>query len=97
MTITHPRIVQVVLDTTDCRGLAEFYREMLGLEYCAGDEPTPGGEPDDKDWLTLRNATGRSYIGSAFLNPDLVGTAPAAFEPGMPRSVLVSLTVGRLR
>jgi iron complex outermembrane recepter protein len=50
-----------------------------------------------RGFVTLRNATDRSYIGSAFLNPDLVGTAPAAFEPGMPRSVLVSLTVGRLR
>jgi iron complex outermembrane recepter protein len=50
-----------------------------------------------RGFVTLRNATDKSYIGSAFLNPDLVGTAPAAYEPGMPRSVLVSLTVGRLR
>ena len=50
-----------------------------------------------RGFVTLRNATGRRYVGSAFLNPDLVGDAPAAYEPGMPRSVLVSLTVGRLR
>ena len=50
-----------------------------------------------RGFVTLRNATDRRYIGSAFLNPDLVGNAPAAYEPGMPRSVLVSLTVGRLR
>ena len=77
MTITHPRIVQVVLDTTDCRGLAEFYREMLGLEYCAGDEPTPGGEPDDKDWLTLRNATGWQL---AFQQTD--GVRPSTWPDG---------------
>ncbi|HYI55572.1 MAG TPA: VOC family protein [Microlunatus sp.] len=58
MTASYPRIVQVVLDTTDCRRLAEFYRELLGLEYRAGDEPPPAGEPDDKDWLTLHNAVG---------------------------------------
>jgi iron complex outermembrane receptor protein len=50
-----------------------------------------------RGFVTVRNVTDRSYIGSAFLNPDLVGTAPAAYEPGMPRSVLVSLTLGRLR
>ena len=50
-----------------------------------------------RGFVALRNVANRSYTGSAFLNPDLVGTAPAAYEPGMPRSVLVSLTVGRLR
>jgi iron complex outermembrane receptor protein len=50
-----------------------------------------------RGFVTLRNATNRRYIGSAFLNPDLVGGAPAAFEPGSPRSVVVSLSVGRLR
>lgn len=58
MTVSKPRIVQVVLDTTDCRRLAEFYRELFGLEYRAGDEPLPDGGQDDKDWLTLRNSSG---------------------------------------
>src|SRR5512133_3923819 len=35
----HPRLVQTVLDTTDVRALAEFYRELLGLRYRPGDEP----------------------------------------------------------
>jgi iron complex outermembrane recepter protein len=50
-----------------------------------------------RGFVTLRNAGDKRYIGSAFLNPDLVGGAPAAYEPGMPRSVIVSLSVGRLR
>jgi iron complex outermembrane receptor protein len=50
-----------------------------------------------RGFVSLRNATNRRFIGSAFLNPDLVGGAPAAFEPGSPRSVVVSLSVGRLR
>lgn len=47
-----PRLQTTVLDTTDCRGLAEFYRELLGLHYRAGDEPPTDG-PDDADWLVL--------------------------------------------
>lgn len=43
---TYPTLRQVVLDTTDARGLAEFYRQLLGLEYRPGDEPPPAGAPD---------------------------------------------------
>jgi len=34
------------------------------------------------------------YIASAFLNPDLVSGSPAAYEPGTPRSVVVSFSLG---
>ncbi len=57
---TYPRIAQVVLDTTDCRGLAEFYRQLFGLSYRAGDEP-PGGDgvPEGEvEWLVLRGGDG---------------------------------------
>lgn len=50
-----------------------------------------------RGFVTVHNVTGRKYIGSAFLNPDLVNTLPAAYEPGMPRSVIVSFSAGRLR
>jgi iron complex outermembrane recepter protein len=52
-----------------------------------------------RGFVTVQNVTDKRYIGSAFLNPDPVpgGTAPAAFEPGMPRSVIVSFSAGRLR
>ncbi|QHT57624.1 VOC family protein [Cellulomonas sp. H30R-01] len=55
-----PVIRQVVLDTTDPRGLAEFYRELFGLRYREGDEPPAPGEPDPNgdDWLVLRNDDG---------------------------------------
>jgi catechol 2,3-dioxygenase-like lactoylglutathione lyase family enzyme len=57
---TYPALVQVVLDCTDPRPLAEFYRQLLGLRYRPGDEPPPAGEPDPagEDWLCLRNAAG---------------------------------------
>lgn len=50
-----------------------------------------------RGFVTLHNITDKKYIGSAFLNPDLVGGQPAAYEPGMPRSVTVSFSVGRFR
>jgi catechol 2,3-dioxygenase-like lactoylglutathione lyase family enzyme len=57
---TYPTLRQVVLDTSDARGLAEFYRQMFGLAYRAGDELPPPGEPDERgaDWLVLRNPGG---------------------------------------
>jgi catechol 2,3-dioxygenase-like lactoylglutathione lyase family enzyme len=53
-----PRQLHTAIDTTDCRGLAEFYRELLGLHYRAGDEPPDDG-PDDADWLVLVDPDGR--------------------------------------
>jgi hypothetical protein len=56
----HPEIRQVVLDTTDVRGLAEFYRQVFGLDYRPGDEMPPEGDPDPRgsDWLVLRHQSG---------------------------------------
>ncbi len=56
----YPQLRQVVLDTTDARGLAEFYRQLLGLRYRPGDEaPAPGeADPRGRDWLVLRTASG---------------------------------------
>ncbi len=52
----YPRLLHTAIDTTDARGLAEFYRELLGLHYRSGDEPPPDGVPDDADWLVLVDA-----------------------------------------
>lgn len=52
-----PRLRSFVLDAPDARGLAEFYRQLLGLEYRKGDEPPPGGDDDD-GWLVLRPPDG---------------------------------------
>lgn len=56
----------VVLDTTDPRRLAEFYREFLGYHYRPGDEPPADGTDDarGRDWLVLCTADG--YRGMAF-------------------------------
>jgi hypothetical protein len=62
---TFPVIRQIVLDTTDPRGLAEFYRQLFGLSYRPGDEPPPAGQPDPRggDWLVLRNPAGGGETG----------------------------------
>jgi hypothetical protein len=51
----YPRWRQVVLETTNARSLAEFYRQLLGFAYRAGDEPPPvgGADPLGSDWLVL--------------------------------------------
>lgn len=58
------KLRQVVLDTTDVRGLAEFYRSLLGLTYRPGDEPPAAGEPDPNgaDWLVLEAAGGGTRV-----------------------------------
>lgn len=55
MTAPTPKLAQVVLDTTDARGTAEFWRQLLGLVYRPGHEPPPEGQQDDagRDWLNL--------------------------------------------
>ena len=54
-----PEIRQVVLDCTDVRALAEFYRELLGLRYREGDESPDQAE---KDWLVLRGPNRNSGV-----------------------------------
>ena len=50
-----------------------------------------------RGFITVHNAMNKKYVGSAFLNPDLVNGQPAAYEPGMPQTVIVSFSLGRIR
>lgn len=56
---TFPVLMHTALDTTDCRGLAEFYRQFLGLRYRLGDEPPEDGAADDASWLVLIDGAGK--------------------------------------
>ena len=58
----YPRLLHTVLDTTDVRGLAEFYRKLLGLRYRPGDAPPGGEEADDVDWLVLTTEDGTRVL-----------------------------------
>jgi catechol 2,3-dioxygenase-like lactoylglutathione lyase family enzyme len=83
-----PLLRQVVLDTTDARALAEFYRELLGLRYRSGDEPPAAGEPDPngRDWLVLQDAGGATGI--AFQQ---VAELPEPTWPEGPRPQMLHL------
>jgi catechol 2,3-dioxygenase-like lactoylglutathione lyase family enzyme len=61
---TFPTLQAVVLDSTDARALAEFYRQLLGYEYRPGDEPPASGQPDERgrDWLVLLDPSGQARI-----------------------------------
>jgi catechol 2,3-dioxygenase-like lactoylglutathione lyase family enzyme len=54
----YPQLLHTVLDATDVRQLAEFYRRLLGLHYRQGDEPPAEGVADDADWLVLVDSDG---------------------------------------
>ena len=48
-----------------------------------------------KAFVTVENLADRRYIGSAFVNPDVVDGVPLAFEPGAGRTWIFSLTLER--
>ena len=87
-----PALRQVVLDGTDIRTLAEFYRELLGLRYRPGDEPPAPGRPDPQgqDWLVLRGVGGGVQV--AFQQ---VASLPEATWPEgpVPQQLHLDLTV----
>ncbi|XVU28995.1 VOC family protein [Actinoplanes sp. CA-054009] len=56
--MTFPMLMHTALDATDVRGLAEFYRELLGVRYRPGDETPQKGE----DWLVLVDADGKRVL-----------------------------------
>lgn len=55
------------------------------------------GDTFVRGFVSVENLTDRPWVGSAFLNPDVVNGAPLVYEPGTPRSVLVSFSVSRGR
>jgi len=59
---TYPVLMHTALDSTDVRGLAEFYRDLLGLQYRPGDEPPQDGSADDEDWLVLVDSAGKRML-----------------------------------
>ncbi|MEZ5096432.1 MAG: VOC family protein [Nocardioides sp.] len=58
----YPVLLHTAIDARDCRGLAEFYRRLLGLHYRDGEEPPSDGRPDDANWLVLLDSAGHRVI-----------------------------------
>ena len=86
---SYPHLLHTVLDTTDPRGLAEFYRELLGLHYRPGDEPPTEGE-DSPDWLVLTEADGRRRLAFQLVDELPRTTWP---RPDVPMQLHLDLTV----
>ena len=58
----YPSLLHTVINATEPRELAEFYRQLLGYVYRPGDEPPEGTDPDDDEWLVLTDRAGRRKI-----------------------------------
>jgi catechol 2,3-dioxygenase-like lactoylglutathione lyase family enzyme len=91
----YPVIRQTVLDTTDPRGLAEFYRRLFGLRYRPGDEPPPAGEPDPsgQDWLVLRSPAGGEAGHLAFQKVDALPAPTWPDSMTVPQQMHLDTTV----
>ncbi len=87
-----PVMRSVVLDATDARRLAEFYRLLLGFEYRAGDEPPPAGadDPKGRDWLVLQQPTGSPRL--AFQQVDTLARSTWPEGP-VPQQLHLDLSV----
>jgi hypothetical protein len=88
----HPQLLQTVIDTTDVRALAEFYRQLLGLVYRPGDSPPPqdADDVDDADWLVLRDANGVNKLAFQQVERLERTTWPS---PDVPMQLHLDLTV----
>jgi catechol 2,3-dioxygenase-like lactoylglutathione lyase family enzyme len=87
-----PALQQVVLDSTDARRLAEFYRALLGYRYRAGDEPPPAeaDDPKGRDWLVLMHPSGTARIAFQHVAELPHSTWPGA---GTPQQLHLDLIV----
>jgi catechol 2,3-dioxygenase-like lactoylglutathione lyase family enzyme len=89
---TFPALRAVVLDATNARAVAEFYRELLGFVYRPGDEPPPPGQPDPQgeDWLVLRDRTGEARLAVQCVTDLRASTWP---DSAVPQQLHLDLTV----
>ena len=88
-----PRLLHTVIDTTEVRTLAEFYRQLLGLQYRPGDEPSADRGADDVDWLVLRDESGVNKLAFQQVESLTTTTWP---EPDVPMQMHLDLTVPTL-
>lgn len=85
-----PRLVQTVIDATDVRRTAEFYRELFGLEYRPGDEPADDPGADEVAWLVLRHRDGSGALAFQHVDELQPTTWP---EPEVPMQLHLDCSV----
>jgi iron complex outermembrane recepter protein len=69
---------------------------IFGATVSTGDGIAIGGL-SLRAWASVENLTDKRYIGSAFINPDVVNGVPLAFEPGAGRTLTLALSLGSRR
>ena len=92
MSESFPALRTAVLDATDARVVAEFWRQLLGYVYRPGDEVPSAGQPDPRgaDWLVLRDRTGETRLAVQQVAEQAVSTWP---DPRVPQQLHLDLTV----
>jgi iron complex outermembrane receptor protein len=87
----------------DTRGVGDYFLDDANSVSVAGYQTVDltlslhplamGGAARLSGFVTVSNLFDRRFIGSAYTNPDIVNGAVVAYEPGAPRSVLISLSI----
>jgi Glyoxalase-like domain len=92
MAESFPALRAVVLDATDARAVAEFWRALLGYSYRAGDEPPAPGSPDPNadDWIVLLDAGTQARLAIQHVDSLPRTSWP---DPDVPQQLHLDLTV----
>jgi hypothetical protein len=87
-----PQLRQVVLDSTNPRLSAEFWRQLLGLTYREGHEPSNADaeDPMDQDWLNLYTPAGDPCLAFQKVEELPRSTWP---DTGVPQQLHLDLTM----
>lgn len=83
-----PQLFQVVLDCTDTRLLANFYRELLGYQYRPGHETV---DPAGDDWLVIIDPDTGTRV--AFQKVDSMPASTWPDNDTVPQQLHLDLTV----
>ncbi len=89
-----PNLTQVVIDSTNPRTSAEFWRQLLGLVYRRGHEPpSEGDDAAGRDWLNLLAPNGEPRLAFQAVDELEHSTWPNA---RVPQQLHLDLTVNSL-
>jgi iron complex outermembrane receptor protein len=81
--------------TDDANQIAVSGSRIVNATVATADPVALGPRIGLRAFVTVNNVFDRAYVASAFLNPDVVGGQAVAFEPGLPRNLVVGLSLVR--
>ena len=109
LTLSHRLMAPVPLEVrAGLRGTGEYFvddanlvsvpsHSLVDITLSAGDPFPVSAGWNIRGFVEITNLFDRKHIGSAFINPDVVGGVPLAYEPGSPRTFVISVTLSRVR